>query len=149
MTTKHDTISTEISLRLVLPGQTPVPVCAELRFEPTDPYAVHVTFRTGGTERPTQAVSWTFARDLLAEGMGHGVGEGDVRVWPAGSGRTAVVFLALSSPSGRALFEVPSGDLVAFLAGTYGVVPRGEESDFLDVEHELELLLRAGGSATA
>jgi len=149
MTTQHDTISTEISLRLVLPDQVPVLVWAELRFEPTDPYAVHVTFRTGGTERPGQAVSWTFARDLLSEGMAHGVGEGDVRVWPAGSGRTAVVFLALSSPSGRALFEVPVANLVAFLSGTYEAVPRGAESAFLDLDHELDLMLRPGGSTGA
>jgi hypothetical protein len=147
MSTQHETITAEMSLRLVLPGQTPVPVWAQLCYEMADPYAVHVTFRTGGEERPEETVAWTFARDLLAEGVGRGAGEGDVRVWPAGSGSAAVVFLSLSSPHGRALFEVPLGELVGFLTGTYAAIPRGQESAFLDLDTELERLFHQGGNA--
>ncbi len=48
---------------------------------------------------------------------------------------------ALSSPSGRALFEVPLGELVEFLTRTYTAVPTGSESDFVDLDAELALLM--------
>ena len=52
-----------------------------------------------------------------------------------------VVCISLSSPSGRALFEAPLTQLVEFLTRTYAVVPTGNESEHVDVEAELALLL--------
>jgi hypothetical protein len=52
-----------------------------------------------------------------------------------------VVCLALSSPSGRALFEIPLRQLVEFLTETYAIVATGRESDHVDVDAELALLL--------
>ena len=49
--------------------------------------------------------------------------------------------VSLSSPSGRALFEAPLSELVEFLTKTYAVVPTGSESDYVDVDAELALLL--------
>ena len=49
--------------------------------------------------------------------------------------------LALSSPSGRALFEAPLLRVVQFLTQTYAVVPTGCESGFVDVDAELASLL--------
>jgi hypothetical protein len=54
------------------------------------------------------------------------------------------VDLSLSSPSGRALFEVPLAELVEFLSRTYNAVPTGSESDYVDVDAELALLLWSG-----
>ena len=51
--------------------------------------------------------------------------------------------LSLSSPSGRALFEVPLGELAEFLGRTYNAVPTGAESQHVDVDAELALLLWA------
>ena len=51
--------------------------------------------------------------------------------------------LSLSSPSGKALFEVPLPELVDFLGQTYAAVPTGAESNHLDVDAELALLLWA------
>ena len=65
-------------------------------------------------------------------------------MWPSHSGGQPVVCLSLSSPSGRALFEAPLADLVEFLTKTYAVVPTGSESDYVDVEAELALLLWSG-----
>jgi len=113
---------------------------AAVRFDPSDPYAVHVGFRTGGDE----VVEWTFARQLLTDGVSRAVGEGDVQVWPSHAEGTAVVCLSLCSPSGRALFEVPLAELVEFLSATYVAVPTGTESDFVDLDAELALLLWAG-----
>jgi len=70
-----------------------------------------------------------------------------VQVWPDYDGASAVVCLSLSSPSGRALFEVPLAELVEFLSATYTAVPTGSESDFVDLDAELALLLWADGGA--
>ena len=47
------------------------------------------------------------------------------------------------APSGRALFEVPLNELVHFLGRTYEAVPTGTESEHVDVDAELALLLWA------
>jgi hypothetical protein len=137
MSTRPDSVTTQLELRLVVPGNPSLPVLAEFAFEHTDPYAVKVAFHTGASD----IVEWTFARALLTDGVTHPAGEGDVQVWPSHSGGRPVVCLSLSSPSGRALFEVPLSDLVEFLTKTYAVVPTGSESDFVDVDSELALLL--------
>jgi hypothetical protein len=133
------TVEVETSLRLVAPDATALPVRASLRYDPADPYAVHVLFHAesaGG-----EPVSWSFARELLVTGLDEPAGIGDVRVWPWNSPRGDFVALALSSPDGNALFEVPRSVLVRFLRRTYVVVPRGKETDHLDVDNAVTKLL--------
>src|SRR4051812_23387611 len=137
MTAGPQFVTAELALRLVVPDGSPVPVTAGIRYDANDPYAVTVTFFTGAAE----PVRWTFARQLLTDGVERSVGEGDVRVWPSHADGAAVVYIALSSPSGRALFEAPLGDVVEFLSRSYAAVPTGSESDFVDVESELALIL--------
>jgi hypothetical protein len=137
MSTRPDSVTAQLELRLVVPGSPSLPVLAEFEYAHTDPYAVRVAFHTGASD----IVEWTFARTLLTDGVTHPAGDGDVQVWPSHSGGRPVVCLSLSSPSGRALFEVPLSDLVEFLTKSYAVVPTGSESDFVDVEAELALLL--------
>ena len=140
MTTRPTSVSSELQLRLVVPGAASLPVRADLNYDVTDPYAVQVAFHTGGAGNG-DVVQWTFARQLLSDGVSAPAGEGDVQVWPSTSNGAPVVCLSLSSPSGRALFEVPLGDLVEFLGRTYEAVPSGGESDHVDVDAELALLL--------
>jgi len=137
MTTRPDIVSAELDLRLVVASGPALPVRAELSYDPADPYAIRVAFHTGGAD----VVEWTFARSLLTDGVTHPAGDGDVQVWPATSTGKPIVSLSLSSPSGRALFEAPLSELVQFLAKTYALVPTGSESDFVDVDAELALLL--------
>lgn len=142
MTPRTTSVSTELQLRLVVPGAASLPVRAGLRYDVTDPYAVQVAFHTGsGTD--SEIVEWTFARQLLTDGVTAPVGEGDVQVWPSSSAGLPVVCLSLSSPSGKALFEVPLPELVDFLGQTYAAVPTGSESQHVDVDAELALLLWA------
>ena len=141
MTTRPSSVSSELQLRLVVPGAAALPVRADVDYDVTDPYAVSVAFHTGASGG--EVVSWTFARQLLSDGVSVPAGEGDVQVWPSSGDSGAVVCLSLSSPSGRALFEVPLGDLVEFLGRTYEAVPTGTESDHVDVDAELALLLWA------
>lgn len=140
MTDLPGNVTAEFALRLVVPGGNALPVLAGLRYDAADPYAVHVGFRTGGAS--DEAVEWTFARQLLTDGVTHPVGEGDVQVWPSHDhDDAAVVCLALSSPSGKALFEMPLTELVEFLSRTYEAVPTGRESDFVDLDAELAFLI--------
>jgi hypothetical protein len=100
---------------------------------------VHVLFHAesaGG-----EAVGWSFARELLMTGLDEPAGIGDVRVWPWNNPRGDFVALALSSPDGNALFEVSRSVLVRFLRRTYVVVPRGRETDHLDLDAAVSRLL--------
>jgi len=142
MTSSRTSVSTSLDLRLLVPGTAPLPIRADLHYDATDPYAVSIGFHTG-SQAPADVVQWTFARQLLTQGVDVPSGEGDVQVWPSTSDGLPVVCLSLSSPSGRALFEVPRGDLDAFLDRSYTAVPTGAESAHVDVDGELALLLWA------
>ena len=140
--TRPTCVQADLQLRLVIAGSVPLPVRAGLRYDTLDPYAVQVAFHTG-SGGDSDVVEWTFARSLLSEGVSAPSGDGDVQVWPSSSAGLPVVCLSLSSPSGKALFEVPLPELVEFLAQTYVAVPTGCESDHVDVDAELALLLWA------
>jgi hypothetical protein len=147
------TISAELGLRLVIPQQTIVPLVASLYYSGSDPYAVRMAFHVG-TDEP---VEWIFARDLLTSGIESPQGEGDVKVWPSERSSTeghdldmigtadtdyAVLNIELSSPFGEAHFEAPAQAMSAFLGRTYHIVPAGQESNYIDIETELNDLLR-------
>ena len=149
------TISAELGLRLVVPQQTIVPLVASLYYSGSDPYAVRMAFHVG-TDEP---VEWIFARDLLAAGIHTHHGEGDVKVWPSAqscaesdglevigdgdaSTEGAILNIELSSPFGQAHFEAPAQAMAAFLRRTYQIVPAGQESGYIDIETELNDLLR-------
>lgn len=140
---RHTRIRSQLSLRLVLPDGTVLPVSASLEYETSDPYAVQVTFHTGGAGDDC-AVVWTFARQLIIDGLDRPAGLGDVRVWPVPerNDSSKAVALALCSPSGEALFEVPREALSSFLSRTYAEVPLGVEHRFVDMDAELTDLLR-------
>lgn len=142
MTPRPVTVRTELQLRLLVPGATSMPVRAGLSYDAADPYAVTVAFHTGNGPAG-EVVDWTFARQLLTDGVTAPVGQGDVQVWPSSDAGEPVVCLSLSSPSGKALFEVPVPELVEFLTMTYAAVPTGSESEHVDVDAELALLLWA------
>jgi hypothetical protein len=147
------TISAELGLRLVVPQQTIVPLVASLYYSGSDPYAVRMAFHVG-TDEP---VEWIFARDLLAAGIDSRQGDGDVKVWPSAqscaesdgleviddaSTEGTVLNIELSSPFGQAHFEAPAQAMAAFLRRTYQIVPAGQESGYIDIEAELNDLLR-------
>lgn len=131
------TVTCELALQLVVPGDAAVPLPVALRYDSRDPYAVHATFRTGHGD----GVEWVFARELLASGTERLVGEGDVRVWPDSQSGAEVVFVALTSPDGEALLAAPAGELAHFVRRTYALVPEGMESRHLDVDSTITALL--------
>jgi hypothetical protein len=146
MNSSSSTVSAELGLRLIVPQQTIVPLVASLFYSGEDPYAIRIAFHVGLDE----PVEWIFARDLLAEGITERTGLGDVQVWP--STATAdpdsyepgqpVLNIELSSPFGQAHFEAPVKDISDFLRRTYRIVEAGEEGEHVNVESELDDLLR-------
>lgn len=135
-------VHVEVSFRLVVPDGPVLPVRASLRYDPADPYAVHVIFQGG----PAGEVSWSFARQLLMDGLREPAGLGDVRAWPRQSADGPVVALALSSPDGHALFELPRAVLADFVGRTVGAVPFGTEERHLDLDAAVAALLGTRGS---
>jgi hypothetical protein len=139
-----------LTLQLIGPRSwTDVP--AVLGYDPTDPYAVQISFGEVGTSSdgarvpPEGGITWLLARDLLRAGLDRPAGDGDVRMWPAHSAPD-VLFLHLRAPSGEALFELSRGAVAAFLRHTDAMVPPGSESALLGLDDELSALLADGGA---
>ncbi|MEV0925415.1 SsgA family sporulation/cell division regulator [Streptomyces spongiicola] len=130
-------VERELELKLVLSPERSVPVPARLTYRGDDAYAVHITFHIG-SERP---VHWTFARELLVEGVFRACGEGDVRVWPTRDNGRKAIRIALTSPDGDALLEAPSAQVSAWLERTLRAVPPGTEAEHPGFEEELVELL--------
>jgi hypothetical protein len=131
------TVSAELGLSLVVPEHGAVPLVASLDYCADDPYAIKMAFHVG-TDEP---VEWIFARELLSAGLEATAGEGDVKVWPEADHGADILNITLSSPFGEAHFEAPLSATAEFLRSTYGIIPDGAESDYLDVDGELDELL--------
>ncbi|MEW2631985.1 SsgA family sporulation/cell division regulator [Streptomyces sp. NPDC048389] len=138
----HTVVERELELKLVLSPERNVPVPARLTYRTDDPCAVHIVFHVG-SEHP---VNWTFARELLVEGVFRPCGTGDVRVWPSKSEGRGVILVALSSPDGDALLEAPSTAVSAWLERTLRVLPPGSESAALGLDEALAELLAPAGA---
>ena len=142
-------VSADLSLGLVRPENTIVPLMASLHFTRDDPYAVKMAFHVGTGE----PVEWTLARELLAAALHSREGIGDVQVWPSaassdpeagGEGVASghgIVNIAMTSPFGHAQFEAPATAIAAFLRRTYQIVPEGTETDYIDFDAEITELL--------
>ncbi|MGW7519248.1 SsgA family sporulation/cell division regulator [Streptomyces sp. NPDC054796] len=133
----HTVVERELELKLVLSPERSIPVPARLTYRADDPYAVHIAFHIGSAS----PVHWTFARELLVEGVFRPCGQGDVRVWPTKVDSRSVICLALSSPDGDALLEAPAAAVSAWLERTLRVVPPGSEHESLGIDEELRDLL--------
>ncbi|MEV4971537.1 SsgA family sporulation/cell division regulator [Streptomyces scopuliridis] len=133
----HTVVERELELNLVLSPERSIPVPARLVYRTDDPYAVHITFHIG-SDTP---VNWTFARELLVEGVFRPCGHGDVRIWPTKVDGRTVLCVALSSPDGDALLEAPCSAVSAWLERTLRIVPPGTESEQLGLDDGLARLL--------
>ena len=133
----HTVVERELELNLVLSPERSIPVPARLTYRTDDPYAVHIAFHIG-SDTP---VHWTFARELLVEGVFRPCGHGDVRIWPTKVEGRGVLSFALSSPDGDALLEVPSEAVYAWVERTLRIVPPGTEAERLGLDDALAELL--------
>lgn len=135
------TVSAEVALTLVVPGQARIPLAATLSYTTGDPYAVTLAIRMPGLAEP---VEWTFARELLARGLKDRAGIGDVEVRPGDDG--SITCIRLSSPFGEASFETSATGIAGFVLRAYAAVPDGHETDYMNIDAELADL-RAGGAS--
>lgn len=135
-TVSAEAVSAELEVALIAPDDVVVPLDASLYYTSRDPYAVRVAFHVGA-DRPNE---WTFARDLLAQGLMTCAGVGDVQLWPSDD---ATVTLQLCAPQGSARFHAPAEGIAAFLTATYNLVELGQEAREIDIEAELALLREA------
>ncbi len=108
-----------------------------LLFDPTDPYAVEMQL-----EARAGTVTWTFARELLVEGLYAPSGAGDVQVWPCLNGAgEAVVIVELISPEGVGVLQASSRRVQEFVSLTLEAVPLGEETTHLPIDNLIGQLL--------
>ncbi|MFJ8752314.1 SsgA family sporulation/cell division regulator [Streptomyces sp. NPDC102441] len=129
-------LETKTHMMLVADPDTTVPVPVRLYYLTTDPYAVQFSFDVS----PDVVVRWTFARDLLSQGMGAPAGMGDVKITPIGSDNTRTR-IVLESPEGLACLEGATAPLQEWLDSTYTEVPAGSESTAVDIDSLLDELL--------
>ncbi|MFE1171067.1 SsgA family sporulation/cell division regulator [Streptomyces sp. NPDC058773] len=126
-------IDQAVQVRLIATAPGPHAVPAMLQYQPADPLAVRMSFPPE-ISLDGSAVDWSFARELLDEGLRMPAGRGDVRVRPAGPNRTVMEFHA---DEGIALVQLRTTDVRRFLARSYQAVPAGAESAHLDLESGL------------
>ncbi|MBL7488004.1 SsgA family sporulation/cell division regulator [Frankia sp. AgB1.9] len=129
MTRSHDHVTVDLIILLVQSPGPAQPLAATMRYDRTDPFAVALDIHSS----PTTVVTWTFARDLLQQGVYGPAGDGDIEIWPANL-HGGPISLSLSGPTGKALFETPRRKVLTFLTHTYTVVPLGAESQNFDVD---------------
>jgi expansin (peptidoglycan-binding protein) len=78
-------------------------------------------------------VRWTFARDLIANGVYEPIGDGDVHVWPClDIEGAAVVIVELETPAGGTLLQFPARAIHEFVSATLAAVPAGTEEHDID-----------------
>ena len=138
--TKTAQVVTEnVELELVDPQGEATSLESDLVFDPSDPYAVTMVFRTG-----VQEVRWTFGRELLVAGRFEPTGDGDVHVWPClSSDGRAVAIIELCSPDGELLVQADSRSVDTFIAKMLKSVPEGQESAYVNFDDELASILSA------
>ncbi|KUL38311.1 SsgA family sporulation/cell division regulator [Streptomyces regalis] len=126
-----------VRARLVTPGYLELPIRPTLRYDATEPFAVHVDFpaRVSADEN---GVTWTFARSLLEEGLAAAAGIGDVRIRPGERSRTVIEFHA---GHGMAVIRFGTASLRRFLQRSYAVVEPGREDLGPELDHGLTSLL--------
>ncbi|MGW0536303.1 SsgA family sporulation/cell division regulator [Streptomyces sp. NPDC003032] len=124
-------------MTLVADADTRVFVPVRLYYMDTDPYAVQVSFYV----TPDQVVRWTFARELLAQGITTPAGLGDVKITPVGPLQNRSLSIELESPAGYARLEVAAAPIKEWLHKTYAAVAAGQESKAVDIDSLLDELL--------
>jgi hypothetical protein len=132
------TITTPLTLR-VATGTGEAELSGELRYEPSDPFAVSLAI---GVECGDPII-WTFARDLLSAGVTAPAGEGDITIEPAGAeaGDEERVLRVTLATDCLATLLVSMDRVVEFLVETYALVPTGTELDRVDIDAEIAALL--------
>ncbi|MEW1548367.1 SsgA family sporulation/cell division regulator [Streptomyces tsukubensis] len=122
-------------MSLMIAPDWPLWVPVRLYYKSTDPYAVQLSF--GLT--PDHMVRWTFARELLDQGLTTPTGFGDVKITPID--QSSRFRIELESPDGYAHLEGSAASVKTWLARTFEVIPAGRESESVDIDSFLAEVL--------
>lgn len=135
--TAHKAVTRVLTVELVGPDDSAT-LEAELRYDAGDPHAATISF-------PSEAgVAWTFGRDLLVDGLYEPTGLGDVHLQPSLDLRgRAVVVIELHTPGGVTLIQARTKDLREFVDQMTTLVPRGTESQHLNIDATVTAILAA------
>ena len=136
--TAPTTVTRYVPVKLVL-TDSHVMLNATFLYSQLEPLSVKVTFHTG-IDGP---VEWSFARDLLKQGLDVASGDGDVKVTPVFES-DPLIQISLASPYGTATFRMNRWIISDFLSKSYALVPQGEEDKLLDIDATLEKILAGG-----
>jgi len=135
-------VTQEVVAHLVLAGEPPVSLPAELRYDRADPCAVRLSVGTMSAD----PVDWVFARSLLSAGMSRPVGVGDILVIPQRDRPRRWVRIVIRPLTGAAVLDIDAAAVAAFLERTCVVVPPGTEGRHIDLDRLVaELLAGSGG----
>ena len=97
-------------------------------YDPTDPWAVTMV-----VDSVSGPVRWTFARELISNGMYEPTGDGDVHVWPClDTDGKAVVIVELDTTAGSTLLQFPARAIHEFVSASLAAVPAGTEQHDID-----------------
>ncbi|GKQ38633.1 SsgA family sporulation/cell division regulator [Streptomyces sp. A012304] len=127
-------VQAEVMMSFLVSEELSFRIPVELGYEARDPYAVRLTFHLPG-DAP---VTWAFGRELLIDGVGRPVGEGDVRVSPLDPDALGEVLIRLQVGADQAVFRSSAAPLVAFLDRTDKLVPLGQEAALGDFDAHLD-----------
>lgn len=100
-----------------------IPVPVVLAYDPTSPWEVVLTFVGVGVDGTD--VQWSFARDLLEDGLSAPAGDGAVRVVPDADEHTLAVHVTSSDGTGVVLLGWD--DVAAFADASFELVAAGQE----------------------
>ncbi|MFJ8631726.1 SsgA family sporulation/cell division regulator [Streptomyces sp. NPDC093568] len=128
-----------VRARLVSPDHPALSVRPTLRYDVTEPFAVHIDF-PAHVSADEHGVTWTFARSLLEEGLAGAAGIGDVRIRPCARSRSRTV-IEFRAPQSTATVRLGTAALRRFLQRSYAVVEPGREDLGPVLDHGLMSLL--------
>ncbi|WP_051969705.1 SsgA family sporulation/cell division regulator [Kitasatospora azatica] len=126
-------VTAQVELDLLVPGlDDRICLLSTWAYDARDPLAVHVDFMLpfGGTQR------WTFARELLTEGLDVPAGGGDVLIEPEEDHDHVLVLLR--GTNGSAVLRAEEHPLREFLDRSYASVPSGSERCADELERWLD-----------
>ncbi|WP_440555811.1 SsgA family sporulation/cell division regulator [Streptomyces sp. SCPE 10] len=126
-----------LGMELLSPLGGRVPVPTHLLYRAQDPLLVELLFH----DPVYGPIPWVVSRELLARGMPAPSGEGDIRVWPTGTGPRALLHILPAPPDGSAHLVAPLPALAHWLWRTYKLVPAPRKADALDLDGRLDRFL--------
>ncbi|MFJ1705994.1 SsgA family sporulation/cell division regulator [Kitasatospora sp. NPDC088346] len=138
--TTRTRVTTAVPAELLLPDAGRMPVRSTWHYDCGDPFAVHVDFDV----EPGVSEHWTFARDLLAEGLDVPAGYGDVLIEPE-AGHQHVLLILRGVDGSTALLRAGCAGLEEFLRRSFAGVPAGCEQYRADLDDWIRAALEGDG----